>query len=63
MTLHHMNKDDRMRIAMRSEEIFDIAPFLTLEKVGVRLDITAQHLSNIRKEFGFRSIKEMKGRK
>lgn len=63
MTLHHMNKDDRMRIAMRSEEILSTDPFLTLEKVGSRLGITPQHLSNIRKEFRYRSMKEMKERK
>ena len=63
MSLHQMTKADRERIAKRSEEILNQDSSLTLEKIGSRLSITAQHLSNIRKEFGCRPMKEIKERR
>jgi len=61
--LHQMTKEQRRKIAKRSEEILKKAPFLTLEKIGSRLGITAQRVCSIRKEFGYPSLKKLKGGK
>ena len=63
MSLHQMTKEQRRQIAMRSEEILDQDPFLTLENIGIRLNITPQHLNKIRKEFGCRLMKEIRERR
>ncbi len=64
MTLHHMNKDDRMRIAMRSEEILSTDPTVNITGLAHRLGLkSGDNLYKIRRECGYPSLKIMKGRK
>jgi len=63
MSLHQMTKEQRRQIAKRSEEILSKAPYIQLRELAGRFGITYSHLYNIRKEFGYRSLKSILGRK
>lgn len=64
MTLHHMTKDDRERIAVRSEEILSKDPTVQIKGLAFRLGLKSDaSLYSIRREFGYESLKKMKGRK
>jgi len=64
MTLHHMTKDDRRLIAERSEVILSQDPTIQIKGLAFRLGLKSDaNLYKIRREFGYPSLKFLKGRK
>ncbi len=64
MSLHQMTKDDRRLIAIRSEEILSADPTVQIKGLAFRLGLKSDaNLYRIRREFGYPSLKIMKGRK
>ena len=62
MRLHQKTKEQRREIAIRSDEILEQSPNITVKNISSRLGISANRFYSIRKEFDCCSLKDIPGR-
>jgi len=62
MRIHHRTRADRKALAMKSEEVLDQDPNVTMQSLAIRLGLSYSNMYRIRKEFGCRPLCEIPGR-